>query len=249
MKKALIITASALFLTFSTLSPVCADNQSQEVNLEEQEMFDYYETLLSSALDLSQYEPQSDSLKGDFKASEPILDIEILGNDSTESKKLSIGMTYDEVISVLGNDYATYAEFENQVIKPGLGVTGEYKSSDGKILNLFFANKVREDCLVKDSFLCGIWNNNSKGPSMAVNLKIGSISAGSSFSDVMESYSNPGTIGIDTEFDRSDGTQKMVYYLKLKYNWKSDKQIGDFTFNLDHDKVVYMGIGASINED
>ena len=87
MKKALIITASALFLTFSTLSLVCADNQSQEVNLEEQEMFDYYETLLSSALDLSQYEPQSDSLKGDFKASEPILDIEILGNDSTESKK------------------------------------------------------------------------------------------------------------------------------------------------------------------
>ena len=135
MKKALIITASALFLTFSTLSPVCADNQSQEVNLEEQEMFDYYETLLSSALDLSQYEPQSDSLKGDFKASEPILDIEIPGNDSTESKKLSIGMTYDEVISVLGNDYATYADFENQVIKPGLGVTGEYKSSDGKILN------------------------------------------------------------------------------------------------------------------
>ena len=56
-------------------------------------------------------------------------------------------------------------------------------------------------------------------------------------------------MGIDTEFDRSDGTQKMVYYLKLKYNWKSDKQIGDFTFNLDHDKVVYMGIGASINED
>lgn len=247
MKKVLFATASALLLMFSALSSVCADSQTQEISPEKQEIYDYYENLLSSALDLSVYEPQSDSLKADFHASEPILDVEIIGDGSAENKMLSIGMTYDEVLSVLGNDYVPDTGFEDQVVKPGLLLKGDFKSADGKKLTLSFGNKVREECQVKDSFLCSIGNDDS--PVSAADIKTGSITTGSTLSDVVKAYGSPAAITIKEKTERSDGTQKKVYYLKLKYSWKADKQIGEFSFTLDHDKVVCMGIGASINED
>ena len=251
MKKLFIAVTIVGLLMFSLGSSVWADDQADDgktdASQEEQEMNAYYESLLTSVLDITDYKIESGELSSDVSLSEGVFDATISGGGLSSEKKLTLGMTFDEVSKALDGDLTPHDGFEDQEINRGLLIAEDYKTKTGKKISLSFTNKKWESCLVKDGFLCSIGYVYSA--SDPVKIQVDGISTGASCSEVVEKYGKPSKIRVRYWTDYSERPYKQIYYMEFKYNWKTDRQIGDVSFQFDHDELKGIWLGASMNED